>query len=72
MIQNKENHKKLFSTVLWTCAIGVTMMLRSANAISSEIPAEFRYKNQNVTLPPEVMALNDPDLEPLWAKIGEI
>jgi tetratricopeptide (TPR) repeat protein len=56
MIQSQESHKRLFSTVFWACAIGGTMMLGSANAISSEIPAEYRYKNQDVTLPPEAMA----------------
>ncbi len=45
---------KLITTVIFVCAaLGATMFV-STKAISAEIPAEYRYKYQEVILPPEI------------------
>jgi hypothetical protein len=54
MIANKAKIRKLIAFIFWVCAAVGATVLCSTKAVSSEIPPENRYKNQNVTLPPEI------------------
>ena len=56
MITNKTKIQKFLAAVILVSAtVGATAFV-SIKAISAEIPAEYRYKNQYVTLPPEIAA----------------
>ena len=46
--------RKYTIIVLWLCATAGAVILGSTVAASSEIPPEYRYKNQQVALPPEI------------------